>query len=126
MPSFLPRPLRRTRQGGWSVLLLGALVASAPIRGQQSQNGNSADTPCVGCPEPQVDPQLARRQKRDLAQLHNKQLKKDADELFSLAQELKAATDKSSADVLSLQIVAKAGQIEKLAKRIKESMRDGR
>jgi len=106
--------------------LLVALAAASPVRGQQVQTDNAADAPCAGCPEPQVDPQLARRQKHDLAKLHNQQLKKDAETLLSLAQELKAATDKSNQDVLSLHIVEKAGQIEKLAKRIKESMRDGR
>ena len=46
-------------------------------------------------------------------------MKQDADELAGLAQSLRDELAKSNQNVLSLQIVGKAGRIEKLAKRIK-------
>lgn len=51
------------------------------------------------------------------------QLKADASRLLALAQELKAEVDKSSKDTLSVDVVKKADEIEKLAKSVKEKMK---
>jgi hypothetical protein len=48
-------------------------------------------------------------------------MKEDAQELASLADSLKGEVDKSSENILALQIVEKAEKIEKLAKRIKNA-----
>jgi nitric oxide reductase activation protein len=50
-------------------------------------------------------------------------LKNDTEKLLKLAEELKTSVDKSSASVLSLDVVKKAEEIEKLAKSVKEKMR---
>jgi hypothetical protein len=49
----------------------------------------------------------------------------DSAKLLALAQELKAEVDKSNKNTLSLNVVKKAEEIEKLSKSIKERMRDG-
>ena len=51
------------------------------------------------------------------------EIKKDAEKLLELATELKHAVDKSSEDTLSLDVVKKAEQIEKLARSVKEKMK---
>ena len=50
-------------------------------------------------------------------------LKSDTDKLFKLAEELKDSVDKSSASVLSVEVVKKAEEIEKLAHSVKDKMR---
>jgi len=51
------------------------------------------------------------------------QLKRDTDKLFQLATQLKQAVDKSNENTLSLEVIKKAGEIEKLAKNVREKMR---
>jgi hypothetical protein len=50
-------------------------------------------------------------------------LKSDTEKLVKLAGELKEYVDKSNENVLSLDVVKKADEIEKLAKSVKEKMR---
>jgi hypothetical protein len=52
---------------------------------------------------------------------HQKDIKKDIEKLYDLAMQLKAEVEKTDATtVLSLGMVKKAEEIEKLAKQIKE------
>jgi hypothetical protein len=50
-------------------------------------------------------------------------IKKDTAKLLELATELKQSVDKSNENTLSLDVVKKAEQIEKLAKQVKEKMK---
>lgn len=52
-----------------------------------------------------------------------KQLVADTDKLLALAKELKEDVDKSNKDMLSIDVVKKAAEIEKLAKSVKDRMR---
>ena len=75
----------------------------------------------------QKDDPLTAEQKRDIAKQQNLQrqqeLKKDTDKLLELATELKQYVDKSNENVLSMDVVKKAEQIEKLAKAVREKMK---
>ncbi|HEU4414834.1 MAG TPA: hypothetical protein VFT65_08620, partial [Candidatus Angelobacter sp.] len=51
-------------------------------------------------------------------------LKNDTDRLFALATELKTAVDKTNENMLSLDVVRKADEVEKLAKKVKEKMKE--
>jgi hypothetical protein len=51
-------------------------------------------------------------------------IKSDTDKLFELATELKAAVDKTNENMLSLDVIKKAEQVEKLAKKVKENMKE--
>jgi hypothetical protein len=51
------------------------------------------------------------------------ELKSDTDKLLKLSVELKNYVDKSNENVLSLDVIKKADEIEKLAKSVKEKMR---
>jgi hypothetical protein len=50
-------------------------------------------------------------------------LKTDTDKLLKLSVELKSYVDKSDENVLSLTVIKKADEIEKLAKSVKDKMR---
>jgi hypothetical protein len=52
-----------------------------------------------------------------------KQLVEDTDKLLAMAKELKEEVDKSNKDTLSVDVVKKAAEIEKLAKNVKDRMR---
>lgn len=52
-----------------------------------------------------------------------KQLVLDTQRLLALANELKADVDKSNKDMLSLDVIRKADEIEKLARTVKEKMK---
>jgi bacterioferritin (cytochrome b1) len=66
---------------------------------------------------------MIRQQKKELLKSNFQKMKRDADELAALAKLLQEELDKSSQDILSLQVVSKAEKIEKLAKKIKETAR---
>ena len=51
------------------------------------------------------------------------QLKRDTERLFKLATELKDYVDKSNENTLSLNVIKKADEIEKLAHSVKEKMK---
>jgi hypothetical protein len=50
-------------------------------------------------------------------------LKSDTDKLLKLSVELKQSVDKSDENVLSLDVIKKAEEIEKLARSVKEKMK---
>jgi hypothetical protein len=50
-------------------------------------------------------------------------IKRDTDKLLELATQLKDNVDKSSENTLSMDVVKKAEEIEKLAKSVKEKMK---
>ena len=52
-----------------------------------------------------------------------KQIGEDTTRLFKLAMELKAEVDKTSKDSLSLNVIRKADEIERLARGVKEKMK---
>lgn len=74
------------------------------------------------------DDQQIRIQQDQLKKLNSarqKAIKKDTDKLLQLATELKQYVDKTNDNTLSLDVVKKAGEIEKLAKDVKEKMKTG-
>ncbi|MBZ5515586.1 MAG: hypothetical protein LAN62_12255 [Acidobacteriia bacterium] len=64
---------------------------------------------------------IARKQRQEFLRQKFEKMKREAEELTSLANSLQDELDKSSENILSLQIVDKAEKIEKLAKQIKNS-----
>jgi len=59
-----------------------------------------------------------------LLKQHGQQIREDTQRLFQLAEELKKEVEKTdAAEVLSLTVIRKAEEIEKLAKRIKDRAR---
>jgi hypothetical protein len=52
-------------------------------------------------------------------------IKKDTGQLLDLATELKEYVDKTNENIISLDVIKKAEQIEKLAHAVKEKMKGG-
>jgi hypothetical protein len=76
--------------------------------------------------QPEQDEQhmrLAREQAKRLNQQRQDALKRDTEKLVRLSNELKQYVDKSSENMLSLDVIKKAEEIEKLAHRVKEKMK---
>ena len=61
---------------------------------------------------------------REANKKRQQDIKNDTDKLFALATELKAAVDKTNENMLSLDVIKKAEQVEKLAKKVKENMKE--
>jgi hypothetical protein len=79
----------------------------------------------LNTPEPE---DTARRQMEKTLELRRneerqKQLVKDTNRLLALTTELKTEVDKTNKDMLSVEVVKKADEIEKLAKSVKDRMR---
>jgi hypothetical protein len=91
--------------------------AQHPVPASPGQAPNSSD---------ENDP-MARRIMGQQAERRNTQRQQDivndTAKLLLLAQQLKAEVDKSSKDQLSISVVKKAEEIEKLAKSVKEKMK---
>ncbi len=72
-------------------------------------------------------PESLRRWEKEQAKARNKQrhedLKKDTDKLLQLATDLKLAVDKSNEQTLSIDVLKKADEVEKLAKQIQRKMK---
>ena len=64
------------------------------------------------------------RQAREANKKRQEDIRNDTEKLFRLASELKAAVDKSNEHLLSLEVIRKADEVEKLAKRVKDKMRE--
>lgn len=72
----------------------------------------------------QQEKEMQDRQLKAANKERQADIRKDTDKLFQLATELKAAVDKTNENVLSLSVIRKADEVEKLAKRVKNKMRE--
>jgi len=66
---------------------------------------------------------LAKEMAKKASLARQAALKADSDKLLKLAQELKDSVNKSNENILSLDVLKKAEEIEKLAKSVKEKMK---
>jgi nitric oxide reductase activation protein len=84
--------------------------------------------PISAAPDVALSPDMEANQAANQAKMRNidrqKQLVEDTQKLLALANELKADVDKSTKDTLSLDVVRKADEIEKLAHSVKEKMKN--
>jgi hypothetical protein len=126
--------LRRSR-ALWAGILAGlAAIAIAPVVGgemlqiagpPQGPPGPHAITPT---PDDNVKAEITEQDTKtpDLETANAERKKEIADDsakLLKLATELKAEVDKTTKDTLSLNVIRKAGEIEKLAHTVKEKMK---
>ena len=110
------------------VLLLGALPGLVFAQQAQSpqvpqdlpmpQNGpQGREGP------PSVTPGMQKEMEKRANEQRQTELKRDTEKLLKLSTELKEYVDKSNENVLSLDVVKKAEEIEKLAHSVKIKMR---
>ena len=88
--------------------------AAPPVRGETAPATGDGDD---------AQEKLARDMAKKANLSRQASLKADTDKLLKLAVELKDSVDKSSANVLSLDVVKKAEEIEKLAHSVKDKMK---
>jgi hypothetical protein len=72
---------------------------------------------------PSIPPEMQKRMEKQANQQRQTDLKRDADKLFKLSSELKDYVDKTNENILSLDVIKKADEIEKLAHSVKTKMR---
>ena len=82
-----------------------------------------AGTPLVSAAEAPKDPAVKLTPAEEKDQQRKDQLAADTAKLLQLANELKAEMDKSTKDTLSLNVVKKAEQVEKLAHKVRDEMK---
>jgi hypothetical protein len=107
-----------------TVVLLLAPVCLAQLKTSQSQEPKTYP----GQSEPvRAEDAWEAQQRKNMEKKYNLQrqqdIQKDTEKLLELATELKQAVDKSNENMLSLDVIKKAEQIEKLAKQVKEKMK---
>ncbi|MGA9307871.1 MAG: hypothetical protein WBW31_20900 [Candidatus Sulfotelmatobacter sp.] len=106
-----------------SLCLLFAIPAKAQAPPPSSRPLGRADS----VPATSDAGEAQQQQARDLAKKANlareAALKADTDKLLKLAVELKDSVDKSNENVLSLDVLKKAEEIEKLAHSVKDKMK---
>jgi len=124
---------------GLMLVLLGTAGAQQPTGGG-SGSGNGAGRSQPNSTQPQMptsampsivpsDPADERmiRLEQEQAKMRNvdrqKKLVEDTEKLLALANQLKEEVGKSNKDTLSLDVVKKADEIEKLAHSVKEKMK---
>lgn len=97
------------------------------IQAQQPQApAPSNNTPAVTkADQPERDPQEKTTDQTATPPIteRQKKLAADTDKLLALAKELKEEVDKTNKNVLSVQVVKKAEEIEKLARNMKVEMK---
>lgn len=87
-----------------------AFVSSPRLLAQRPQNPPQKEDES---PTPKIDPKL-------ILEANQKEIKKNVERLYDLASELKTEVEKTdSVQVLSLAMLRKADEIEKLAKEIR-------
>ncbi len=120
------------------MLCLLVIVLLAADAGSQSKSKPRGVPPQpIAEAAPSADPQFpGSRQEEDRFRLERERamarqrnqarqaaLKKDTDKLLELATQLKEYVDKTNENMLSLDVIKKAEEIEKLSKRVKEKMK---
>ncbi len=125
-PTAMRLPVRFFRGcSAFIFLALLSFILSIPAQ-SQPQDLPSEQLPGIGPPGPPISPEQ-RRIEHDRAKLMNKErfdsLKRDTDKLLELATELKQNVDRANENTLSLDVIKKADEIDKLAKQIREKMK---
>ena len=111
------------------MLLLGhaagaQLTGTGTGMGSGRNSGSQTTAPSLPpiVPEITSNPQMEEDQAKARNKERQKQLVDDTQKLLALANELKADVDKSNKDTLSIDVIRKADEIEKLAHSVKEKM----
>lgn len=84
----------------------------------------SAATPQIETRQDPAQKEMQDRMSKAANKKRQQDIRDDTDKLFQLATELKAAVDKTNENLLSLDVIHKAEEVEKLAKKVKEKMKE--
>ena len=97
--------------------MTGSQVSAAdPQSGSSRREKDSIKDP--------IEEKMEYERLKSLNQERYKAIKKDTDQLLALANELKQNVDKANENTLSLEVIKKTEEIEKLAKKVREKMKE--
>jgi len=124
---LLSQEVSQSQCGDRSCVSADSLLAQAavPRQMQMPQDPTQPQDPQFGR-DRQKDPgeeKMEREREKALNKQRQTNLQKDTDHLLQLATELKQYVDKTNEHTLSLEVIKKADEIEKLAKSVKDKMR---
>jgi hypothetical protein len=109
------------------MLFILSLALTVLAQSQTSQYPTPPTRQQPGEVAPPDDNETRERMAHDMAKKANLErqaaIKTDTDKLLKLATELKEYVNKSNENVLSLDVIKKAEEIEKLARTVKEKMK---
>lgn len=108
-------PVKLISVAGLILMVCGTSFAASPA---------PAATPQVETRQDPAQKEMQDRMAREANKKRQQDIREQTDKLFQLATELKAAVDKSNENLLSLDVIRKADEVEKLAKKVKEKMRE--
>jgi hypothetical protein len=107
--------------------LLGGVVFLLAISCAPAWSQQRITVPNAPLGESDENIQQQREMQQKLEKMRQKKryedMKRDSEKLLELATELKEYVDKTGENVLSLEVVRKAEQMEKLAHKVKQNMR---
>ena len=115
-----------------ALLLCCVLLAPAVCLAQESSDPFPPSQSQSQRDDPQFHPRrndedLAQKMEKDQVKQRNlsrqKALQKDTERLLSLAEELKKYVDQTNENILSVDVIRKAEQIEKLARQVRDKMK---
>jgi hypothetical protein len=116
-----------------SILFAAVLIAIFPLQTpSRPPVSQTPDPPAPADPQyasqrnHQPDPVEVEAEKRQLKawnKARQEAIRKDTDRLYQLATELKQYVDKTNENILSVDVIKKAEEVEKLAKNVKEKMK---
>jgi hypothetical protein len=102
--------------------IVALLTSLLPAPAGAQQRPTPPQGPGAGGEHTQVDEETMRKLQIMRQKRRFETIQRDAGKLLELATELKQYVDKSGEDVLSLEVMRKAEQVEKLARQVKNNM----
>lgn len=118
------------------LVVMNALGAAAAVHAQFQQstkpspplNSSPPSMPDVSGRQAEPDNPMSERMKISAERAHNEERRKrmlsDTEKLLSLSTELKEYLEKTTRDELSLDVIRKAGEIERLAHDVQQRMKN--
>ena len=101
-----------------------AQTAGTPSQAPPQNDATSAAAPAPQKPDTAAKTDDAAQKPVSPEEARQAQLVADTNKLYQLAQELQTEVAKSTKNTLSLAVVKKAAEVEKLAKSLKERMKN--
>ena len=130
-----PARASRGRQSGWALACIVAAVVLAgaafprqqpqvsPGSGESNSASQAASVPAVPAQPETAEENVAQHGSDGGSLQSSQQIAEESAKLLKLATDLKAEVDKTNKDTLSLRVVRKADEIERLAHNVRIRMR---
>ena len=114
---------------GWTpaLMLVGVVLVAALSCFAQEGHPVAPQAPVSAATAPKSQTETASKLQKAVAadSERKKQISDESTQLLAMALSLKAEVDKTNKDTLSLNVIRKADEIERLAKTVKEKIKQG-